>query len=199
MTSIAADRPATVPTGRTRAELRGRAAGSGILAFFAFGWTGCGISALPATVGLALLAVAGLTSATVAALAIRNARRAATAPAGGDPARGKATGRRFGLVVTAEWIGIFVAVRLLGTFGHTQLIPAAIALGVGIHFFPLARLFSLRAYHLTGTALCLIALATALLAPLAGTDALWTMLPGFGSALTLYATCTHLLRTHTTR
>ncbi|MFJ9417876.1 hypothetical protein ACIRPT_27525 [Streptomyces sp. NPDC101227] len=196
MTSIAADRPATV---RTRAELRGRATGSGILAFFAVGWTGCGISALPSTVGLALLAVAGLTSVTVAALAIRNARRAATAPEGGESARGKATGRRFGLVVTAEWIGIFVAVRILGAFGYTELIPAAIALAVGVHFFPLARLFGVPAYHLTGTALCLIALATALLVPLTGTDALGTTLPGFGSALVLYATCAHLLRTHTTR
>lgn len=126
--------------------------------------------------------------------AVRAGRQASDAPEGGDRARGKAAGRRFGLIVTAEWIGIFAAVRALDATGHPHLIAAVIALGVGIHFFPLARLFNVPVYDVTGIVLCLIALATLLLAPLTGSDLLWTLLPGLGCALALYATCAHVLR-----
>jgi hypothetical protein len=193
MSTITANIPSDIPAGLHRAELRGRAAGTALLAFFALGWTACGISAIPTTVGLVLFAIAAAGSLTLAALALAMSRRAATAPTDGGPGRGRATGRRYGIVVAAEWIGIFVVARLLAATGHSQLIPAAIALGVGIHFFPLAKLFGIRAYHLTGAAICLVALTTSLLAPLTATPALWSILPGFGSALTLYATCTHLL------
>ncbi len=47
----------------------------------------------------------------------------------------------------------------------------------------------------TGAALCCIALATALFAALTSHPALWTMLPGFGAALTLYTSSALLLRT----
>ncbi|WP_327070631.1 hypothetical protein [Kitasatospora sp. NBC_01302] len=181
--------------GLNRAELRGRAIGSSVLAFFAFGWTVCGTSDLHSSpLTAALLTVAALASLAVFGFAVQAGRQAAHTPAGGDRARGKAAGRRFGLIVTAEWIGIFAAVRALDATGHPHLIAAVIALGVGIHFFPLARLFSVPVYDVTGAVLCLIALATLLLAPLTGSDVLWTLLPGLGSALGLYATCAHVLR-----
>lgn len=195
MSTTAADLPSDIPAGPHRAELRGRAAGTGIMAFFALGWTACGISAIPTTVGLLLLTIAALGSLALTALAIRMSRRAATAHTHGDPGRGKTIGRRFGIIVAAEWIGVFAVVRLLTATAHPQLIPATIALGVGIHFFPLGSLFGIRAYHLTGAALCLIALTTSLLVPLTATPALWSILPGFGAAITLYVTCAHLLRT----
>ncbi|MFC7830893.1 hypothetical protein [Streptomyces sp. NPDC057375] len=197
MTSAATDHPFTRPPRPSRADLRGRATGGGILGFFALGWTGWGISALPRAAGLTFLAVGVLASAAVGVLAVRCARRATGAPAADDPARRRAIGRRYGLIVAAEWIGLAAAAWAIDGTGHPQLIPVAITLGVGIHFFPLAALFHIRAYHLTGAALCLIALATGIAAPLAGVFVLWTLLPGFGSALTLYATCVHLLRPNT--
>ena len=74
------------------------------------------------------------------------------------------------------------------------MIPAVVCAGVGIHFIPLARLFHVPAYYVTAGALCLIAIATFAIAPATSTAALWTLLPGIGAALVLYATCGVLLR-----
>jgi len=57
-----------------------------------------------------------------------------------------------------------------------------------------ARLFHVPAYCVTAGALCLIAIATFAIAPSTSTAALWTLLPGIGAALVLYATCGVLLR-----
>jgi hypothetical protein len=48
-----------------------------------------------------------------------------------------------------------------------------------------------RFYHATAAAMCVLAVVTFALAP--ADPALWTLLPGVGSALTLYATCGLLL------
>ena len=195
-TPTAAATPAAA-TGPHRAELRGRATGTGVMACFALGWTAAGVSPMPLTAGRVLFAVAVVITAAFAVLAARMSRRAALAPTGGEPSteRKRTVGRRFALVFGAEVIAIVAIAWILGTTGHSQTIAALTAAAVGIHFFPLARLFGVRAYHVTGAALCVFAAAAALLAPLTSTPALWTLLPGFGSALTLYATSAHLLRT----
>jgi hypothetical protein len=199
-----------------RAEIRGRSAGARVMAFFGLGWTACGISSLPPPGGIAVFAAAATASTAVTAIAVRASRNARDLPADASPSDTAAspsvadspefaddsdaadrqrTTRTFGLVVLAEWIAVFAIVRVLAATGHPHAVPAAIAAGVGLHFFPLARLFSVRAYHLTGSALCITALTTFALAPLTGAASLWTFLPGFGSAVTLYATSAHLLRT----
>ena len=182
--------------GMSRAELRGRATGVGVMAFFGLGWTACGVTDMPVAAGRAVFAAAVLVSFTFAVLGTRRSRAAADAPTDGEPtaARKKKVGLRFGLVVLAEWVAIFAIARALVATDHTEAIPAFVAAVVGIHFFPLARLFGVRAYHFTGAAMCASALAAAVLAPLTSTPALWTALPGFGSAAALHATCVHLLR-----
>lgn len=184
------------PVGISRAELRGRATGASVMAFFGLGWLACGVTEMPVTAGRVVFAVGVAVSVTFAVLASRMSRRAADAPRSGEPTadRKRKVGVRFGLVVVAEWVAIFVIVRVLVSTDHTEAIPALVAAAVGLHFFPLARLFGVRAYHLTGAALCASALAAAVLAPLTSTPALWTAVPGFGSAAALYATCTHLIR-----
>ncbi len=111
-----------------------------------------------------------------------------TPDSGGSPSRG------FGLIVAAEWIGLFVIAGILGATGHAVVIPAVVCAGVGVHFIPLARLFHVPAYYGTASALCLIAIATFAIAPSTSTPALWTLLPGIGAALVLYATCGVLLQ-----
>lgn len=194
------------PVGISRAELRGRATGASVMAFFGLGWLACGVTEMPVTAGRVVFAVGVAVSVTFAVLASRMSRRAADAPASGEPTsdappshaptadRKRKVGVRFGLVVVAEWVAIFVIVRVLVSTDHTEAIPALVAAAVGLHFFPLAHLFGVRAYHLTGAALCASALAAAVLAPLTSTPALWTAVPGFGSAAALYATCAHLIR-----
>jgi hypothetical protein len=193
----------TAPGSLHRAELRGRAAGTGVMSLFALGWTATGVSSLPIGAGRVVFGVAVAMSVVCLVLAVRMSRAAAAAPTAADTApdgigftdqQKKAVGRRFGIVVLAEWAGVFLIVAVLGRTGHSEAIPAVIALAVGVHFFPLARLFHVAGYWITGSALCLFALAGLALAPLTSTPALGTLLPGFGSALALYVTCGYLLR-----
>jgi len=180
--------------------MRGRAAGIVILGYFALAWAGWGTSTgVPAAVRAAVLTAAGLAFLVLAVGAVVLYQRAAALPATQDPSRGRSIGRRFGIIVAVEFIGLIIIARILAVSGHDQLIAAAICLGVGIHFFPLRRLFDVPIYDLTDAVLCGLALLTAVIAPLAGWPALWTMLPGFGAAVVLYATSAVLLRTHLLR
>jgi hypothetical protein len=203
----------TVPV--RRAELRGRASGVSILAFFAVAWAGWGLGGhLP---GGAQAVVMVVVAALAVLFAVRAWQLAKAAPAidgsggavesgwsngagrpggAGEPGGsidGRVIGRKFGIIVGIEWIGLFAAAAVLGATGHAEVIPAVICAGVGVHFFPLARLFHVPAYTLTGVALCALAAVTLILAPLTSTPALWTIIPGVGAAITLLATCAALL------
>ncbi len=187
-----ADAPAA---GLNRPEVRGRAVGIVVMSFFALGWTGWGLStgvpAAPRTAGLVVSVLCFLSLVGWAVLAFR--RSASLRPGSGDY-QSQRVRRTFGIVVGAEFLGLFVVAAILGRTGHPEIIAPVVCLGVGIHFFPLRRLFGLPLYDGTGLAMCVIAIATAIAAPLSGNDALWTLLPGVGAAITLYATGALLLR-----
>ena len=174
---------------RGRAEVRGRASGMLVLGWFGLAWAGWGLSGgFPAAVEVPVLVVAGLVFAGLIVRAVLMFGQARTLPPG-DPVAGRAAGRaigwRFGLIVAAEFAGLFVIARVLALTGLIRLIPAIVCLGVGIHFFPLVRLFAVPVYRWTGAALCAIAVLTVVLAPLLAVPMLWTALPGFAAALTL--------------
>ncbi|MGH3789127.1 MAG: hypothetical protein ACRDRG_21820 [Pseudonocardiaceae bacterium] len=174
--------------------MRGRAVGAVVLAYFALAWTGWGMSVgVPTTVEVSVVATACLCFLVLAGRAVVAYRRAVSLPAGHDIHRGRKIGRRFGIIVAAEFIGLSVAAAIFTLSGHPEPIPAVVCLGVGIHFFPLRRLFNVAIYDRTGMMLCIIAVATVLLTPLTDTPALWTMLPGIGAALILYITGVLLL------
>ena len=178
----------------TRPEQRGRAAAVLVLAVFALNWSSWGLSAgLPRGVALPATVLAVVCFVVLLVAGVQAWRRASGPPPGTGRLRGRAVGRRFGVVVALELVGLCALALALGRLGLTHLVPAAFCLGVGLHFFPLARLFHVRLYDVSGGALCLLGLATVVLAPLTGVAALWTALPGLGAALTLYATCARLL------
>jgi hypothetical protein len=58
-----------------------------------------------------------------------------------DKARGKKEGMWFGIIFGGEGLGIFIAVNLVINLGHPDLVIPAIALVVGLHFYPMAKLF----------------------------------------------------------
>ena len=58
-----------------------------------------------------------------------------------DAAEGKKMGIWFGIIFGAEGLFIFLGVSLVNHLGHTDLIIPVIALVVGLHFFPLGRIF----------------------------------------------------------
>jgi len=182
----------------TRQGRRGGAVAVAVLAWFALAWTGWGLSAgVPTAVEVSVVIAAASASAALIAASVLTYRRAASLPGGTQAARGRVVGRRFGLVVAAEFVGLAVVARLLTATHHAQLTPAVICLGVGVHFFPLARLFAAPIYHRTGAALCLVAVLTAVLAPTTHHPVLWTALPGIGAACVLYATCALLVHGYT--
>jgi hypothetical protein len=181
----------------TREVLRGRAVGIAVLAYFALAWTGWGMSkGVPTFVAMPVIAVAISCSLILMAGAVLTYRWASHVPsyAVQTTDRGQQIRMRFGFIVAAEFVGLAVAAWVAATAGKPQVIAVIVCLGVGIHFFPLRRLFAVPLYDRTGAALCLIAVTTFVVAPLTGVPALWTMLPGFGAALTLYTTCVLLLR-----
>ncbi len=179
------------------AEVRGRALGVTLLAFFALVWVGWGTGGhLPTAAQVIVVVLAALVSTALTAYAWRLPRRLSpdTQRADDISTSSNSPGRSFGLIVAAEWIGLFVIAGILGATGHAVVIPAVVSLGVGLHFIPLGRLFHVPAYYVTAGALCLIAVATFAIASATSTEALWTLLPGVGAALVLYATCGVLLR-----
>ena len=183
------------------AEVRGRALGVTLLAFFALAWVGWGTGGhLPPIPQVIVVALVALLSIAVTTYGWRLARRTATAPTPAHDAvesttnEGRNISRTFSLIVAAEWIGVFAIAGILGATGHATVIPALVCAGVGIHFIPLAHLFHVSAYYVTAGALLVIAIATFAIAPAASSDALWTLLPGIGAAAILYATCGVLLR-----
>ena len=62
-------------------------------------------------------------------------------------------GKLIGRWSAAEGVGIGVAAFVLGSIGEAAFIPSAIAVIVGLHFFPLARGVPMGMYYLTGAAL----------------------------------------------
>lgn len=60
--------------------------------------------------------------------------------------RGRTALRRYLAVVVVEFVAIFLAANLLGSAGLDPLIP----LVVGLHFLPLAAVFGVRLYYVTG-------------------------------------------------
>lgn len=73
--------------------------------------------------------------------------------------------RRFNLVFGPQGVAIALSVFLPVRYGLGTLVPAVVALIVGVHFLPLAGLYGARAYHATGAALCAVGLAAFPLAP----------------------------------
>jgi hypothetical protein len=157
-------------------------------------WAGSAVGPLSPVLAVPVI-VAGVAIFAVLMTGARGLRRAASAmPQEASPGvdRGRAR-RRFAMVVAAECAAIAAAVNLLARSGHSQWTPAVVCVVVGLHFIPLARLFSVQRYYATAAALCLAAVATMILGAAGAPPAAWQLLPGFGAALALWATSAALL------
>jgi hypothetical protein len=75
-----------------------------------------------------------------------------------DLAEGKKTGMWFGIIFGAEGLLIFIAVNVVINIGHPDLVIPVIALVVGLHFYPLARVFKRTLDYYLATWSTLIAL-----------------------------------------
>ncbi len=102
----------------------------------------------------------------------------------------------FGIVFGTEILLIALANILLSTFQVDRFIPPATALIVGIHFVPLARLFRVPMYYITGALLIMLALVALLLGlQIAGPSPYnWSLFVGVGTTLILWLTVLYITR-----
>ena len=154
-------------------QLSGRAIGAIFFACFGTGWLFLALAAKqminPATVAGTMTGMTALL--LTAALLLRQAKRWPRVP--NDPAMG----RVFGWVNAIQWTAIAATAFTLGRLHLDAYTPSAVAVIVGLHMFPLARLFHYPLHYATGAVLVGWAVATALFVPvneMQGTAALGT-------------------------
>jgi hypothetical protein len=108
-----------------------------------------------------------------------------------DSAHWKMVNRKFMLIFGLEGVAIAIASVICNVTNHFELFFPIMAIIVGVHFFPLARLFRVNSHHVTGAILCVLGIITFFL-PMSATVAgvpiiLTSVFIGFASALTLWA------------
>ncbi|MGZ3946041.1 MAG: hypothetical protein ACXVIY_12745 [Mucilaginibacter sp.] len=74
-----------------------------------------------------------------------------------DIAMKKKSGMWFGIIFGAEGLFIFLAVNIVTNIGHPELVIPAIALVVGLHFYPMAKIFRRKIDYYLATWATLVA------------------------------------------
>lgn len=150
---------ALVPAGAHQ----GRAIGALVMTAFGAIWMITGANALSILnweIWLIVAIVTGLLC-LVALRQLQAARRIPKTPATASQAKSIQTRRRrFGIILAFEWVPILLVAFVLGRLGHPDFILPAIAVIVGLHFIPLARLFDFPLYYWTGSSFVLVAVAS---------------------------------------
>ncbi|MFF9912733.1 DUF7010 family protein [Streptomyces sp. NPDC013457] len=166
-----------------------RRRGAIVLAVFALVWAlagGSGITAAPVSVAVGV--VAALVTAGAVVLAFRGTAGPVTRPV----RLPEKWNRGVGMVNMAELVAIFVAIAASNASGHPEFIPVGICLVVGLHFFPLARLFDQGQYKWTAIFLTAVALVgLAVLAAGTTAETIRTVV-GLGAAVVLWASSFHV-------
>ncbi|HEY6899652.1 MAG TPA: hypothetical protein VI233_03380 [Puia sp.] len=147
-------------TNPLRPRIVARSIGGGLLgmAFFTMMWTGIAQGGLQGSDHHIQLVINAAISLVFIAAGIRLFMLAKHYPkhtTAEDKARGKRTGKAFGIVFGIECTVIPITCAFLGATGHSEYILPSIALIVGLHFYPMARIFdrSIDYYIATWTSL----------------------------------------------
>lgn len=165
----------------------------GALFFIAFGaaWLALGASDfLPRASSVYLLIGAPALVFLVAALRIRHV---ALTRAGGPIPKTPADKQRdlwFHAVNGGQWVLIFICATILANLGLREWTLPMVIFIIGLHFFPLARLFDAPSHNVSGLALVVIACAYPFVAPGGPTSGLGPVLAG----LTLWVSAGWALR-----
>ncbi|MGW5129082.1 hypothetical protein ACWEQ7_34610 [Streptomyces sp. NPDC004069] len=159
--------------------------GVGFYAFFGLGWLLAGLGHF----GGAVMGAACLLGLVVALTLVLVARRLPPEPAGGvSQPLPPLQRRRFGQVNAVQWLLIAAIAAGCGAGGIPELIMPLVAIVVGLHFLPLARVFADRRLVVPGAALTVLGIAGLLAwAADASPGAVFTLV-GVGCALTLWST-----------
>ncbi|WP_307125607.1 hypothetical protein [Streptomyces sp. B1I3] len=166
-----------------------RRRGTLVLSAFALVWAFAGASGL-ASSGVAL--AVEILAVPLTAVAVFLAYRKGAAPSPRTVSLPDNWARAVGIVNVVEVAAIFAVIAASNASGHPEFIPAAIALVVGLHFFPLARLYDQWQYKVTAMALGVVAVVGFALvaAGLSGEGV--RAVVGLASAVTLWASAYHV-------
>ncbi|MEV7106872.1 hypothetical protein [Streptomyces atroolivaceus] len=166
-----------------------RRRGTVVLSVFALVWAFAGASGLTSS-GAALTVEIIAVPVTAAAVCLAYRKGAAPSPRMVTPPANWA--RSVGIVNVAELAAIFAVIAASNASGRPGFIPPAVALVVGLHFVPLARLYD--QWQHKGTAALLSASAVLGFALLAAglPDGSVRAVVGLASAVTLWASAYHV-------
>lgn len=171
-----------------RALLDGVAVGLVLMAVFTTAWSANTLGTWPGAAGTVVTALGVLAGVWFAATAVRLLRvrgRASTATTPEEERWRKRSGIAFGWVFTLEAVLVVAAANVLGAVGRPDLVLPAIALVVGLHFYPMARIFRRRVDTWLATVLSAVGLAglLTLLFTAVSRDTVWGLV-ACGAALT---------------
>jgi hypothetical protein len=181
--------------------IQGYAYGALILTFFGSLWalmTMFGVTSRQRMLLIVVVVLVTVPLAYFSIAAVREARQLPSVLSAEGEARGAKMRIWFGVVAAIEFVSIAIASILLSRAKHDELIPLVTALIVGIHFFPLAAIFQVPVYYLTGAAISLLA-ALALIAMYfgrtLGAPFAWAVVLGVSNAAILWLTAFNVLST----
>lgn len=182
-----------------RALLDGVVLGLVLMAVFTVAWSANTLGTWPGPVGAVVTAMGLAAGAWFVVTAVRLARtrgRASTDLSPDDARWQRRSGRAFGLVFALEGVVIVAAVNALAAVGRPDLVLPTVALVVGLHFYPMARIFRRRIDTWLATALSAVGLAgiVALLLTDASRDTVWGLV-ACGAALTTASYGAYFTRT----
>jgi hypothetical protein len=142
----------------------GLAIGALFMSLFGGVWLAVGLYALyPSVMSLALV---GVGTSILMAASIRVYRRnAGTLRTPTSTADSRRRFRLFQWINAAQWIAIGLVAWVLSAADLSRWILPAIVGIIGLHFFPLGRLFAYRPHYWSGGALLLLALAYPVISP----------------------------------
>ncbi|MCC3376284.1 hypothetical protein [Cohnella sp. REN36] len=179
------------------AAIRGTASGVFFMAVFGTLWAYTGIMGLRHPASQLLLIAAVIVGASLIAGGVGLVRASRKLPvqemSAGDRRGRKSVRFWFNIVFAAEGAAIGLATAVCYATERLELVPVVVVAIVGAHFFPLAPLFGVGLYYVTGTLLCGWALASWLFASAgsaSGDEAAFAYMAfaGCGSALILWGT-----------
>lgn len=179
-----------------RAAVRGTASGVIFMAFFGTLWAGIGIRGMQGRGFLVLILLSLLIGVILfisAIVLIKNSSQLTNEVIKKNGDRWRKKNRWFGIIFSLEGLLIAIAAFICIFTNHLNLFVPVMALIVGAHFFPLASLFQVPIYYITGTLLCLLATIVMLTFPVKIIISdhqimAWWVSVGFGSALILWGT-----------
>jgi hypothetical protein len=124
--------------------VKGIATGLCMMAFFTLMWAGIAFGGLHGTAwspGLLIFLAFAVLFIFNAVKLFRAAKYFPKVTSAADLAEEKRMGKWFGIIFGAEGLGIFVGINSVINLGYPDLVIPTIALVVGLHFFPLAKVF----------------------------------------------------------